>query len=109
MPGILYQLGGAIDVHHHHHLDGLGIAAAVLSLSSRGSSDQHGDAVMVDEGQCLPAAEAFAELMTTEAAADYVRRSVSHHVHPVGTAHIGRCRCRGGPVWPRACSRSAVG
>src|SRR5437899_11875599 len=44
---------------------------------------------MVDDGRSLRAAEAFAALMTTEAAVAYVRRTVSHYVHPVGTARMG--------------------
>jgi choline dehydrogenase len=35
------------------------------------------------------AVDAFAALESTSVAANYVRRTVSHYVHPVGTARMG--------------------
>ena len=50
---------------------------------------QHTGVVTLDDGRELPLAEACAALGTNETAADYVRRTVRHYVHPVGTARMG--------------------
>jgi choline dehydrogenase len=50
---------------------------------------QHTNVVTLDDGRSLPTTEAFDALETTEDAARYVRRTVSHYVHSVGTARMG--------------------
>jgi choline dehydrogenase len=65
-------------------------------------AEQHTDFVTLEDGRGfgavdlasvasrpLGAAEAFAALDATSVAAEYVRRTVSHYVHPVGTARMG--------------------
>ena len=49
----------------------------------------HTDLVTLEDGRALPAAEAWAALATAEALAAYVRQTVDHYVHPVGTARMG--------------------
>ena len=64
------------------------------------------DDVALADGRMLPLAEAAALLSTPEVAEDYVRQTVGHFVHPVGTARMGpegdagavvdqQCRVRG--------------
>jgi choline dehydrogenase len=50
---------------------------------------EHTGAVTLEDGRALPAAAAAAALGTAEAIAGYVRRAVTHYVHPVGTARMG--------------------
>ena len=64
---------------------------------------QHSGLVTLDDGQMLSLAEASAILGTTAAAADYVRRTVSHYVHPVGTARMGPVGDAGAVVDQHGC------
>jgi choline dehydrogenase len=68
-------------------IEGLRLVCALADTSDIAA--QHTGLVTLDDGHELPAAEAFATLGTIETAADYVRRVVSHYVHPVGTARMG--------------------
>jgi choline dehydrogenase len=61
----------------------------VLALANTPDLAQHSGVVILDDGRELTAAEAVAAMQEDQAAADYVRRTVSHYVHPVGTARMG--------------------
>jgi choline dehydrogenase len=69
-------------------------------------AEQQTGRVVLGDGRDASAAEAYAALETTQDIAAYVRRTVGHYVHPVGTARMGpsddggavvdqRCRVRG--------------
>jgi choline dehydrogenase len=68
-------------------IDGVRLLCALAGTQPLAA--QHIDDVTLGDGRRLPAAEAFAAISTTEAAAGYVRRTVRHYVHPVGTARMG--------------------
>ena len=70
---------------------------------------QHTALLTLDDGQTLPMAEASAALGTTAAAADYVRRTVSHYVHPVGTARMGPVGDAGAVVDQHGCLHQIEG
>jgi len=50
---------------------------------------EHTGLITLTDGRELPASEARAALSTTESVTNYVRRTVTHYVHPVGTARMG--------------------
>jgi choline dehydrogenase len=68
-------------------VEGLRLLCSLASTDAL--AGQHTNVVTLDDGRSLPAADAFAALETTEDAARYVQRTVSHYVHPVGTARMG--------------------
>jgi choline dehydrogenase len=70
---------------------------------------QHTGLVTLDDGRTLSIAEATAVLGTTAAAADYVRRTVTHRAHPVGTARMGPAGDVGAVVDQHGCLHQMEG
>jgi choline dehydrogenase len=66
-----------------------GVRLLVALANTPDMAAQHTGLVTLDDGRGLLAAEVCATLGMTETAADYVRRTVRHYVHPVGTARMG--------------------
>jgi choline dehydrogenase len=65
-----------------------GVRLLVALANTTAMAEYHTGLVTLNDGRELPAAEAFAALGTTEAVG-YVRQTVGHYVHPVGTARMG--------------------
>jgi choline dehydrogenase len=68
-------------------IDGVRLVCALASTEALAA--QHTDVVTLDDGRSMPAAEAFAALGTRDVAAAYIQRTVTHYVHPAGTARMG--------------------
>jgi choline dehydrogenase len=66
-----------------------GVRLLLALANTPAVASQHNGPVTLDDGRTLSIAKATAALGTTAAAADYVRRTVTHYVHPVGTARMG--------------------
>jgi choline dehydrogenase-like flavoprotein len=49
----------------------------------------HTDSALFNDGRVLPVDEAIAALTSRDASDEYIRRTVRHYVHPVGTARMG--------------------
>lgn len=67
--------------------DGLELACAVAQHPEVATC--HTDQAFLNDGRVLPLPEALAALAAPGARTQYVRQTVSHYVHPVGTARMG--------------------
>jgi len=67
--------------------DGLELACAVVRHPK--VADCHTDRALLSDGRVLPLSEALTALGAPDARTQYVRQTVSHYVHPVGTARMG--------------------
>jgi choline dehydrogenase len=91
------RLNLAFDPEDERRLvEGLRLLCSLASTDDFAA--QHTNVITLDDGRSLPATEAFAALATTDDAARYVRRTVSHYVHPVGTARMGPANDSGAVV-----------
>jgi choline dehydrogenase len=82
------RLNLAVDAEDERRLiEGVRLLCALASTEAL--AELHTNVVTLEDGRELPAAEAHAALATTPAIAAYVRQTVRHYVHPVGTARMG--------------------
>jgi choline dehydrogenase len=82
------RLNLAVELEDERRLvEGVRLLLALANTPAMAA--QHTRLIALDDGRALSDAEASDTLGTTEAAADYVRQTVSHYVHPVGTARMG--------------------